>query len=139
MGREHEDLVLVDRAAGERARVQLVVDWLTPTKVRRTRVLGERGMLVADTLRADLSFYANAHVSTQGWPAMQALRGVAEGDMTRYALERREPLAVELEEFCALLRGEDGAAVVTLEEGSGDRGGRRGGAGERASRARRWR
>jgi predicted dehydrogenase len=37
--------------------------------------------------------------------------------MTRYALERREPLAVELEEFCALLRGEDGAAVVTLEEG----------------------
>ena len=94
-----------------------MVDWLTPTKVRRTRVLGERGMLVADTLRADLSFYANAHVTTQGWPAMQALRGVAEGDMTRYALERREPLAVELEEFCALLRGEDGAAVVTLEEG----------------------
>ncbi len=93
------------------------VDWLTPTKVRRTRVLGERGMLVADTLRADLSFYANAHVTTQGWPAMQELRGVAEGDMTRYALERREPLAVELEEFCALLRGEDGAAVVTLEEG----------------------
>ena len=74
-------------------------------------------MLVADTLRADLSFYANAHVTTQGWPAMQELRGVAEGDMTRYALERREPLAVELEEFCALLRGEDGAAVVTLEEG----------------------
>ena len=117
MGRQHEDLVLVTGRLENGRAFNSTVDWLTPTKVRRTRVLGERGMLVADTLRADLSFYANAHVSTQGWPAMQALRGVAEGDMTRYALERREPLAVELEEFCALLRGEDGAAVVTLEEG----------------------
>jgi UDP-N-acetylglucosamine 3-dehydrogenase len=117
MGRQHEDLVLVTGRLENGRAFNSTVDWLTPTKVRRTRVLGERGMLVADTLRADLSFYANAHVTTQGWPAMQALRGVAEGDMTRYALERREPLAVELEEFCALLRGEDGAAVVTLEEG----------------------
>jgi UDP-N-acetylglucosamine 3-dehydrogenase len=117
MGRRHEDLVLVTGRLENGRAFNSTVDWLTPTKVRRTRVLGERGMLVADTLRADLSFYANAHVTTQGWPEMQALRGVAEGDMTRYALERREPLAVELEEFCALLRGEDGAAVVTLEEG----------------------
>ncbi len=117
MGRQHEDLVLVTGRLENGRAFNSTVDWLTPTKVRRTRVLGERGMLVADTLRADLTFYANAHVTTQGWPEMQALRGVAEGDMTRYALERREPLAVELEEFCALLRGEDGAAVVTLEEG----------------------
>jgi predicted dehydrogenase len=117
MGRRHEDLVLVTGRLENGRAFNSTVDWLTPTKVRRTRVLGERGMLIADTLRADLSFYANAHVSTQGWPAMQALRGVAEGDMTRYALERHEPLAVELEEFCALLRGENGAAVVTLEEG----------------------
>jgi len=117
MGRQHEDLVLVTGRLENGRAFNSTVDWLTPTKVRRTRVLGERGMLIADTLRADLSFYANAHISTQGWPAMQALRGVAEGDMTRYALERHEPLAVELEEFCALLRGEDGAAVVTLEEG----------------------
>jgi predicted dehydrogenase len=77
-------------------------------------------MLVADTLTADLTFYANALVPT-GWEAMQSLRGVAEGDMTRYALERREPLALELEAFAALLRGAAGdevaAPVVTLEEG----------------------
>jgi UDP-N-acetylglucosamine 3-dehydrogenase len=117
MGRQHEDLVLVTGRLENGRAFNSMVDWLTPTKVRRTRVLGERGMLVADTLRADLSFYENADTPTQGWQAMQAMRGVAEGDMTRYALERREPLAVELEEFCALLRGEDGAAVVTLEEG----------------------
>lgn len=119
MGREHEDLVLVTGRLDNGRAFNSVVDWLTPTKVRRTRVLGERGMLVADTLTADLYFYANAHVPTAGWPEVQARRGVAEGDMTRYALERREPLAVELEAFCALIAGEDGAhaGVVSLEEG----------------------
>jgi UDP-N-acetylglucosamine 3-dehydrogenase len=117
MGREHEDLVLVTGRLESGVAFNSVVDWLTPTKVRRTRILGERGMLVADTLRADLTFYENADVTTQGWPAMQAMRGVAEGDATRYALTRHEPLAVELRSFCALIRGEEGASVVTLEEG----------------------
>jgi UDP-N-acetylglucosamine 3-dehydrogenase len=117
MGRDHEDLVLVTgRLENERA-FNCVVDWLSPTKVRRTRVLGERGMLVADTLTADLTFYANALVPTPGW--MQSLRGVAEGDMTRYALERREPLAMELEAFAAVVRGTADLTtpVVSLEEG----------------------
>ncbi len=117
MGREHEDLVLVTGRLGNGRAFNAVVDWLTPTKVRRTRVLGEGGMLVADTLSADLYFYANAHVPTAGWPEAAARRGVAEGDMTRYALERREPLAVELESFCALIGGDDGAGVVSLQEG----------------------
>ena len=75
-----------------------MVDWLSPTKVRRTRILGERGMLVADTLTADLTFYENGEVASE-WDATQSLRGVSEGNMTRYALARREPLLVELETF----------------------------------------
>jgi hypothetical protein len=73
-------------------------------------------MLVADTLTADLSFYRNGSV-TSDWGAAQALRGVSEGDMTRYALARREPLLVELETFCAFVAGDTDAAVVTLSEG----------------------
>jgi len=117
MGREHEDLVVVNgRVAGRDLVFSCTVDWLTPTKTRRTRILGERGMLVADTLTADLTFYANGDVTSE-WGAVQALRGVSEGDATRYALSRREPLLVELEAFCDLLEGRDGAGVVTLEEG----------------------
>jgi UDP-N-acetylglucosamine 3-dehydrogenase len=117
MGREHEDLVLATgRLANDRA-FNVIVDWLSPTKVRRTRVLGERGMLVADTLSADLTFYANGHVATGGWEAAQQARGVAEGDMTRYALERREPLAAEIAAFAAYVAGDDDAPIVTLEEG----------------------
>ncbi len=116
MGREHEDLVLVTGRLAAGVTFNVNVDWLSPTKVRRTRILGERGMLVADTLTADLTFYANGQV-TSDWAASQQLRGVSEGDMTRYALERREPLLVELENFCDLVAGRPEAQVVTLEEG----------------------
>ncbi|MEV4422557.1 Gfo/Idh/MocA family oxidoreductase [Patulibacter sp. NPDC049589] len=116
MNRPHEDLVnVVGRLEGGTT-FTTMVDWLSPTKVRQTRVLGEKGMLVADTLTADLTFYANGEVTSE-WDSMRSLRGVSEGDVTRYALSRREPLLVELEGFVALVRGEDDPQVVTLEEG----------------------
>jgi predicted dehydrogenase len=118
MGREHEDMVLVTGDLESDVSFNCVVDWLSPTKVRRTRILGELGMLVADTLTADLTFYANGSVTSE-WDATQSLRGVSEGDMTRYAISRREPLQVQLEAFLALLRGEEESGVVTLEEGLG--------------------
>jgi predicted dehydrogenase len=116
MGREHEDIVLATGRLENAISFNCIVDWLSPTKVRRTRVLGEGGMLVADTLTSDLSFYKNGSVSSD-WTAAQALRGVSEGDMTRYALARREPLLVELETFCDLVAGDADAPVVSLSEG----------------------
>jgi UDP-N-acetylglucosamine 3-dehydrogenase len=113
---QHEDLLLATGRLENEISFNCIVDWLSPTKVRRTRVLGERGMLVADTLTADLSFYRNGNVASD-WQATQSLRGVSEGDMTRYALARREPLLVELETFCDLLEGDADAPVVTLAEG----------------------
>lgn len=118
MGREHEDLVLVTGRLTSAVAFNINVDWLSPTKVRRTRILGEKGMLVADTLTSDLTFFANGEVTSE-WSAAQAQRGVSEGDMTRYALSRREPLLVELEAFCDYVAGDDDAPVVMLEEGLG--------------------
>jgi UDP-N-acetylglucosamine 3-dehydrogenase len=40
------------------------------------------------------------------------VRGTGEGDMVRYALERREPLRVEWEAFLAALEGERPPAVT---------------------------
>jgi predicted dehydrogenase len=116
MGREHEDVVLATGRLENAISFNCIVDWLSPTKVRRTRVLGERGMLVADTLTADLTFYENGSTRSE-WADTQARRGVSEGDMTRYALARREPLLVELETFCDLVAGDLEAGVVTLNEG----------------------
>ena len=116
MGRQHEDLVLATGSLGSGVSFNCVVDWLSPTKVRRTRILGERGMLIADTLTADLTFFENGEVASE-WDASRALRGVSEGNMTRYALARREPLLVELETFVAYVAGDAEADVVTLGEG----------------------
>ena len=115
-GREHEDLVLVTGRLGSGLAFSITVDWLTPTKTRRMRILGDRGMLVADTLTSDLVFHENGSVTSE-WDSSQALRGVAEGNSTRYALQRREPLLVELEAFCDFVLGDDASPAVTLEEG----------------------
>jgi UDP-N-acetylglucosamine 3-dehydrogenase len=115
-GREHEDLVLVTGALESGAAFNLVVDRVSPTKVRRTRVLGERGMFEADTLTGDLLFYENAEVGI-AWSTAQQFRGVSEGNVTRYALPRDEPLRVELETFLDLVQGDPTADVVSLALG----------------------
>jgi predicted dehydrogenase len=116
MGRHHEDLVVVTGRLENGLVFSSQVDWLTPTKKRTTRILGERGMLLADTLTADLTFYENGTVSSE-WDRSQAMRGVSEGDATRYALARREPLLVELEAFRDRVAGDAEAPVVSLAEG----------------------
>lgn len=47
---------------------------------------------------------------------MQAFRGVSEGDMTRFALAKREPLLVEHELFRDAMLGKD-SGIVTLAQG----------------------
>src|SRR5207248_3227322 len=86
-----------------------------PTKVRELSVTGARGMLVVDYLTQDLRFYARAAVETR-WEALETLRGSAEGDMTQYALERREPLQMQWESFIAALRAGE-PPPVTVRDG----------------------
>jgi UDP-N-acetylglucosamine 3-dehydrogenase len=114
MGREHEDLVLVTGRLASGVTFSCNVDWISPTKIRRTRVLGARGMFEADTLTADLTLFRNGERATAPW--LQQQRGVTEGDMTRFAIAKPEPLGVELQAVVAMVRGED-SRIVTLEEG----------------------
>ena len=88
---------------------------LSPLKERSTVVTGELGCFVADTLTADLTFYANGARDTE-WEALRAFRGVSEGDMVRYAIPKREPLLVEHERFRDAVRGL-GEDIVTLRQG----------------------
>ena len=46
--------------------VNHLVNWLSPLKERVTVVTGERGTLVADTIAADLTFYANGLAPSPG-------------------------------------------------------------------------
>jgi UDP-N-acetylglucosamine 3-dehydrogenase len=114
-GRPHEDMVAVVGQLADGTMVNHLVNWLSPFKERSTVVTGERGCFIADTLTADLTFYANAATSTE-WDALRAFRGVAEGDMVRYAIRKREPLLVEHERFRDAIEGKDND-IVTLRQG----------------------
>ena len=84
----------------------LDINWLTPTKRRSLTVTGERGMFLADYIAQDLVLWANSG-ATETWVnpgAGELITSVAEGEMTRYSIHRREPLAVELSEFARAVR-----------------------------------
>ncbi len=92
-----------------------LVNWLSPMKERVTVVTGEAGAFVADTLTADLTFFANGTHVTQ-WDQVADFRGVSEGDMIRYALKKYEPLRLEHEAMRDAVLG-TGAGIVTMREG----------------------
>ncbi|PRQ10308.1 dehydrogenase [Corynebacterium sp. 13CS0277] len=116
-GRAHEDMVVASGTLDNGVIVNHTVNWLSPVKQRQTVVIGEGGMYVADTLTADLTFYANASVENE-WGEMSHFRGVAEGDVTRFALKKPEPLRVEHENFRDAVLGKEGADIVTADQGA---------------------
>jgi UDP-N-acetylglucosamine 3-dehydrogenase len=116
-GRPHEDMVVAVGTLSGGTITSHIVNWLTPFKERVTIISGEKGVLVADTLTADLTLYRNGTVLNV-WEQASAFRGVSEGDMTRFALERREPLLTEHEAFRDAVLGVGSLSIVTLEEGA---------------------
>lgn len=117
-GREHEDMVVATGRLQNGIIVSHTVNWLSPRKERATVATGEKGAFVADTLTGDLTFFANGDV-TSDWDQASAFRGVSEGNSTRFAMNRREPLRVEQENFRDALWQRAGAdsLVVSMSEG----------------------
>lgn len=114
-GRAHEDLVAVVGSLADGTVTNHLVNWLSPLKERVTIITGECGAFVADTLTADLTFYANGSVPTT-WGGLQQFRGVSEGDVIRYAIHKPEPLRVEHENFRDAILGRP-ADIVTMQQG----------------------
>lgn len=118
---DHEDLLWATLRFPDGIIGGLEINWLTPTKIRETLVLGERGMFRADALTQDLYFYENSNANVQ-WATLQNIKGVSEGSMTRYAIPRFEPLKAELQSFLKALQdgkpvpisGEDGLAALNI-------------------------
>jgi predicted dehydrogenase len=114
-GREHEDMIAITGRLDSGVIVNHLVNWLSPMKERLTVVTGEKGAFVADTSTGDLTFYANGTIPVE-WESMTVFRGVSEGDVTRYAFAKREPLRVEHEAFRDAVLGKP-SDVVTMEQG----------------------
>lgn len=114
-GRPHEDMLCANGQLKDGTITSHIVNWLSPFKERITVLTGEKGTLVADTLMADLTFYANGTFLTE-WSDLARFRGVSEGDTVRYAFAKPEPLRSEHEQFRNAVSGQE-ADIVTLEQG----------------------
>jgi UDP-N-acetylglucosamine 3-dehydrogenase len=90
---DHEDLFVGLLKFANGVIGVLDINWLTPTKQRTLTVTGERGMYAADYLAQELIYYPNP--SSEGGP---------EGARVEREIVRREPLAIELDEFAQAAR-----------------------------------
>jgi predicted dehydrogenase len=114
-GRKYEDLVAAVGTLQDGTITNHLVNWLSPLKERVTILTGEKGAFLADTLTADLTFYENGNV-TSSWDEIAQFRGVSEGNVTRYAISKHEPLRMEHENFRDAILGKH-ADIVTMEQG----------------------
>jgi UDP-N-acetylglucosamine 3-dehydrogenase len=114
-GRPHEDLLAALGQLTDGTIALHHVNWISPLKERATIITGDRGCLVADTITADLTYWANGTVPHQ-WEALSAFRGVTEGDIIRYAIPKQEPLLAEHEAFRDLVLGL-GCRTATMQDG----------------------
>jgi predicted dehydrogenase len=113
MNSAHEDLFSGIIRFTDGTIALLDVNWLAPLKIRELVVVGEGGMYRLDYQSQDLFFYENSF--TAEW-SNAGRRGVSEGNMVRYRIDRREPLRVELESFITVIRG-GSAHLVSLDDG----------------------
>jgi UDP-N-acetylglucosamine 3-dehydrogenase len=115
-GREHEDLISVSGILEDSIVVSHLVNWLSPLKERKIIITGEKGTFVADTLRADLTFYENGKIEISQ-SELAHFRGVTQGDVHILAFEKPEPLIVEHQNFRDAVLGKP-SNIVSLEEGT---------------------
>lgn len=109
-GRAHEDMIAVTGRMKNGVIVNHLVNWLSPMKERLVTVTGGKGTFVADTLTGDLTLFENGVYSIE-WDNFASFRGVKEGNVTRYAYPKREPLRTELEGFRDLVMLGEGLHV----------------------------
>jgi predicted dehydrogenase len=76
----------------------LDISWLSPKKLRELWVVGEGGMLVADYLAQEVSWFKNGRVNDTWTPATN-FSGAVEGDVIKKYIAKKEPLRAEHEAF----------------------------------------
>lgn len=93
----------------------LEINWLTPTKIRKLYVTGERGMFRVNYLTQDLCFFENAEANDGNWSTLELLQGVSQGSKVQFPIQKKEPLRAELEAFVARVEGKESQGVNGYE------------------------
>jgi predicted dehydrogenase len=96
--------------------VNHMVNWLSPYKERVTTVLGEKGLMVADTLNTKLTYIENGLLH-KAWDETTGFKGVSEGEVRDFQLGTTEPLKLEHLSFQSDIRAGKVVDSVSLAEG----------------------
>jgi UDP-N-acetylglucosamine 3-dehydrogenase len=107
---ENEDIVSITGIMSGGVVANHIIDWLSPNKIRETRILGEKGCLIADTLNCTLEFHPNNLYDSNQF------RGVLDGDITTFKLDKQEPLVLEHEAFRDYILGKSDN-VASIDSG----------------------
>lgn len=107
----HEDGVTAMLGFAGDALAVVKANWLSPTKVRRFRIYGAKGMFEVDFLNRSLSFFENAKADPV--EDNYGLVGMEEGNQVKFRILPSEPLANELEYFVSCIRDGRGNAEMT--------------------------
>ena len=113
LGDWREDLISVTARLESGLVASHLVNWLSPFKERKFVILGEQGALEIDSLTSDVTYFANGSVPLD-WEYLANMRGVAEGEITRFSFPKPEPLRTEHEAFRDYILGID-ENVVSLD------------------------
>lgn len=117
----HEDLLFGMLHFANGTLGALDINWLTPTKLRELSLTGEKGMYTVNYLTQDVFWHTNDYSPTS-WHALSSFTGVSEGTMTRFRIQKAEPLQREYEDMVAaicedrlpMVSGEDGLAALRV-------------------------
>jgi predicted dehydrogenase len=120
----HEDMLLGLLRYDDGLLGILDINWLSPVKLRELTLTGARGMYQVNYLTQELFFFENGCRPGNQWDALSTLVGVTEGNVTKLALTRQEPLKAELEAFVVAIRdgreplvgGPEGLRALCLAE-----------------------
>lgn len=116
---KHEDTLTAVMKYKNDVIAVLNIDWLTPTKKRNLTITGKKGMFKVDYLTQDIYFYENKSAKSE-----YGFLGVAEGDMTKIHINKKEPLKQEIEYFIEciennkqpMITGEDGMKALLFAQ-----------------------
>jgi len=113
---EHEDLLSAILRTNNNTICNIDINWLTPRKIRKIQVIGEKGMFVADYLKRSLYFYENDYINTKDYSSDAKVFGINEGKMIKYNTKDQDLLTQELTHFIDCIQNNK-EPLVTAQDG----------------------
>jgi len=98
INKNNYDIVRVLLKTNKKTIVNLITDVLTPTKIRKLYIGGEKGQLILDYINQELIFNTNGDTK-QDYSYNEILMGISQGEKIEIKIDKKEPLFLELDNF----------------------------------------